>query len=1070
MKLVDWPRGSASTVRAVLVRAVRLLVLTLTVPVAAAGQVPVDVLHTFAPGEPTFPNALVTAPDGSVYGTSEGGGFFDGGAAFNAGTVFRVADDGAIVVVRSFDENLRRPRALVFAAGALFGLADGPSARRGAVFAMNPDGSQFRVVHVFSDTAGGGNAGGTLVRGTDGLLYGVSPDAGSGRIYQLNPSTGDFAVLHAFTQTEGQVTFQSPLIAGSDGNLYGLSGGGAVYKLAPSGAFTVLKRFACGIDAYCEPIALPGVVDGTLFVEMANRGLARVPTGGGAATFASLPGTARWLGWILAGDGHFYAVRDTQILRLSPQGQAVIIRTLGPGESTFGDLWPVPMALAADGRIIGATSFGGDHGRGRIFRFATDGTFAWLHSMIASTDGSLPTSLVRGADGTLYGTTGTGGAFDRGTAFRIAADGTFSVLHSFSGGADGGWPIGIVLATDGNLYGTALTGGTGNGGVLFRMSTDGTVTPLHAFAADTTVRPRNVPMQGSDGALYGTTATDIYRCGLDGTFALVHTFDEYSIIPGDPSPLTSFPLTEIAGVLYGAAVSYNAIGDGLPPSDPFVFALTLTGAYHRVAVFDPAFDLTGALVAGRDGNLYGTTRDTFFRVTPSGSRTNLFSLPASGALSGRAFTSALMPGPDGEFYCGFTPDLDTSEPGGVCRVTPAGEFSRITDRIPNALALQADGFIAGVNHRRGLRAEGPAAIFRFTLPPLMALDFPRPAALTGHPFLLAGWAIDRASATGAGVDAVHVWAFRAGGGAPIFVGTPEYGRPRSDIGSIYGARFTNSGFDMAVTGLTPGSYTLVAYAHSTATNTFSQSRTVEVTVTGPTSQPAISIDIPGEGATAGLPFAVAGWAIDRGAPSGAGVDAVHVYAFNAAGTPTFLGVGSYGAPRGDVGAVYGAPFTNSGFSLSTSTPLAPGGYTLVVYARSVVSGSWFWQTRTITVREPGDPLMTIDVPSAGASVRQPFALAGWAIDRDAPSGPGVDTIHAWAYPVNGDPPIFVAAGPANVRRADVGAAFGAQFTDSGYGLIVSGLPPGQYHIAVHARSTVTGTFNQSRVVTVTIVP
>ena len=47
---------------------------------------------------------------------------------------------------------------------------------------------------------------------------------------------------------------------------------------------------------------------------------------------------------------------------------------------------------------------------------------------------------------------------------------------------------------------------------------------------------------------------------------------------------------------------------------------------------------------------------------------------------------------------------------------------------------------------------------------------------------------------------------------------------------------------------------------------------------------------------------------------------------------------------------------------------------------------------------------------------------------------------------------------------------GAQFTNSGYNVTVSGLAPGQYQIAVYAHSTVTGTFNQSRVVSVTIVP
>ena len=162
------------------------------------------------------------------------------------------------------------------------------------------------------------------------------------------------------------------------------------------------------------------------------------------------------------------------------------------------------------------------------------------------------------------------------------------------------------------------------------------------------------------------------------------------------------------------------------------------------------------------------------------------------------------------------------------------------------------------------------------------------------------------------------------------------------------------------------------------------------------SQPAMNIDVPGPGATVPGSFQVAGWAIDRAALDAAGVDAIHVYAIAAGGSATFLGVANYGQPRTDVGTAYGAQFTNSGFSLTTSAPLAPGPYTLVVYARSTVSGAFFSQSRSITVRAPGDPLMAIDSPSNGATAGQPFVLGGWAIDRDAAAGPGVDAVHVWA--------------------------------------------------------------------------
>jgi hypothetical protein len=122
-------------------------------------------------------------------------------------------------------------------------------------------------------------------------------------------------------------------------------------------------------------------------------------------------------------------------------------------------------------------------------------------------------------------------------------------------------------------------------------------------------------------------------------------------------------------------------------------------------------------------------------------------------------------------------------------------------------------------------------------------------------------------------------------------------------------------------------------------------------VTVATSQPLLAIDVPTANATTGQPFSVAGWAIDLGAPSGTGVDAVHVYAVanGGAGAQTLLGAATYGTARGDVGAAYGSPFTNSGYGLSV-TGLAPGSYQINVYAHSTVSGQWTVQSRLVTVQ------------------------------------------------------------------------------------------------------------------------
>ena len=116
-----------------------------------------------------------------------------------------------------------------------------------------------------------------------------------------------------------------------------------------------------------------------------------------------------------------------------------------------------------------------------------------------------------------------------------------------------------------------------------------------------------------------------------------------------------------------------------------------------------------------------------------------------------------------------------------------------------------------------------------------------------------------------------------------------------------------------------------------------------------------------------------------------------------------------------------------------------------------------------------DVKMNIDTPKPG-DVPSSFLVAGWAIDRGAAEGIGVDLLHVWAYPNpgSGTPPIFVGAVRPVAGRPDVAAYFGQRFADSSYGLVVDGLAPGTYDLAVFPRSTVTGQFEAAGVVRVTV--
>ena len=72
------------------------------------------------------------------------------------------------------------------------------------------------------------------------------------------------------------------------------------------------------------------------------------------------------------------------------------------------------------------------------------------------------------------------------------------------------------------------------------------------------------------------------------------------------------------------------------------------------------------------------------------------------------------------------------------------------------------------------------------------------------------------------------------------------------------------------------------------------------------SRPSISLDAPSSNSTVGRNVNIAGWAIDRGAANGTGVDGVVVYAYGSNGVAQFLGSATYGVARPDIGGALGS--------------------------------------------------------------------------------------------------------------------------------------------------------------------
>ena len=116
------------------------------------------------------------------------------------------------------------------------------------------------------------------------------------------------------------------------------------------------------------------------------------------------------------------------------------------------------------------------------------------------------------------------------------------------------------------------------------------------------------------------------------------------------------------------------------------------------------------------------------------------------------------------------------------------------------------------------------------------------------------------------------------------------------------------------------------------------------------------------------------------------------------------------------------------------------------------------------------PRVVIDSPRQQQDVGQPFVVAGWAADLDAAEGSGIGTIHVWAYPRTGAPPVFLGIAQQGYVRPDVAAAFDNRLLDSGYALTVRGLQPGIYDVAVFGWSTPRRAFASAVTVQVIVRP
>jgi uncharacterized repeat protein (TIGR03803 family) len=344
-----------------------------------------------------------------------------------------------------------------------------------------------------------------------------------------------------------------------------------LFKITPSGAYTILHEFTGGSDGGAPVPAPIQASDGSLY---------------GNTSFSSLS----------AGT----------IYRFSPSSATFATIFSFPQDGSQGKQMTTSLIQASDGNLYGTTELGGSSNSGTVFKVSTSGSLLTSYSFPSGTGGALPLApLVQASDGNIYGTTFYGGTTTDqcktgcGTIFKMS-DGTASVLYSFAGTvADGAFPeAGLTEGTDGDLYGSTLKGGKNQLGTLYRITTSGQYELLYSFAAAVGSGPAAALLQHTNGKFYGTASGDgrnnagslySFDVGLSPLLALVR----YSGRVGQPVQILGQGFTGTTGVtINGIAVtSFKVV------SDAYMTAVIPTGATTGpVVVTTP----TGTLTSNRN--------------------------------------------------------------------------------------------------------------------------------------------------------------------------------------------------------------------------------------------------------------------------------------------------------------------------------------------------------------------------------------------------------------------------------------------------------------------------------------
>ncbi len=311
-------------------------------------------------------SVLVQGVDGNFYGTTNQGG------KYSQGTVFEITPEGELTTLYSFNDcsvsgclgGYHPSGGLVQATdGNFYGTTlNGGEYGDGIFFKVTPAGT----VTPIANLTDGAYTVAALIQGSDGNFYGTTIRGGNccGTVFEITPA-GVETTLHTFCLLENCSDGSYPvggLLQASDGNFYGTTGGygfisyGIIYRLSPTGVFTVMYHFH-STDGEIPLAALIQATDGNLYGTTSEGGA----NGLGTVFRFTLTGTLSTLHSFSSNDGgtsYASLVQDTNgsfygtTLEQGPNEVGTLFE-LGDGLGPFVETRPTSGTVGSTVGILG---------------------------------------------------------------------------------------------------------------------------------------------------------------------------------------------------------------------------------------------------------------------------------------------------------------------------------------------------------------------------------------------------------------------------------------------------------------------------------------------------------------------------------------------------------------------------------------------------------------------------------------------------------------------------------------------------------------------------------------------